>query len=114
MGSSPRESSISAITGTAPTATTAAAVAIKVYPGPIPPPVKAQIIALVPELTIKLCFTPSNSAVSCSTLKDVGFDGFMIPDHVPHIIDDTEWEHRGRAYTIGYMTAFLELLNLVA
>ena len=46
------------------------------------------------------------------TLRDVGFDSFMIPDHVPHIIDDTKWGHRGRAYTIGYMTAFLELLNL--
>ena len=46
------------------------------------------------------------------TLRDVGFDSFMIPDHVPHIIDDTKWGHRGRAYTIGYMTAFLELLDL--
>jgi len=48
------------------------------------------------------------------TLKNIGFDGFMIPDHVPHIIDDTEWGHRGRAYTIGYMTAFLELLDSMA
>lgn len=45
------------------------------------------------------------------TLKAVGFNGFMIPDHVPHVVDDTLWAHRGRAYTIGYMTAFLEMLN---
>ena len=44
------------------------------------------------------------------TLKEVGFTGFMITDHVPHIVDDTGWGHRGRAYAIGYMTAFLEIL----
>lgn len=48
------------------------------------------------------------------TLKSVGFNGFMIPDHVPHVVDDTPWDHRGRAYTIGYMTAFLEILNAEA
>ncbi len=46
------------------------------------------------------------------TLKEVGFDGFMIPDHVPHIIDDVPWDYRGRAYTIGYMAALLEMLNV--
>ncbi|MDE0015345.1 MAG: mannonate dehydratase, partial [Candidatus Poribacteria bacterium] len=45
------------------------------------------------------------------TLKEVGFTGFMITDHVPHIVDDTGWGHRGRAYAIGYMTAFLEILS---
>ena len=45
------------------------------------------------------------------TLKEVGFTGFMITDHVPHVVDDTGWGHRGRAYAIGYMTAFLEILR---
>ena len=45
------------------------------------------------------------------TLKAVDFTGFMITDHVPHVVDDTSWGHRGRAYAIGYMTAFLEMLN---
>lgn len=47
------------------------------------------------------------------TLKEVGFTGFLIPDHVPHVIDDTSWGHRGRAYAIGYMTALLEAVNSV-
>ncbi len=38
-----------------------------------------------------------------STLDSVGFDGMMIPDHTPHLEDDTDWEHRGRAYTVGYL-----------
>ncbi len=45
------------------------------------------------------------------SLKAVGFTGFMIPDHVPAMIGDTLWGHRGRAYAIGYMTAMLEVIN---
>jgi len=37
-------------------------------------------------------------------LHRVGFDGVMIPDHVPHINDDNQL---GVAYTIGYMQALL-------
>jgi mannonate dehydratase len=48
------------------------------------------------------------------TLKEVGFTGFMITDHVPHMVDDTDWCHRGRAYAIGYMTAMLEMVNKLA
>ena len=42
------------------------------------------------------------------TLRDVGFTGFMITDHVPHMVDDTDWGHRGRAYAIGYIAALIE------
>jgi len=44
-------------------------------------------------------------------LKDTGFTGFMITDHVPAMVDDTPWGHRGRAYAIGYMTALLQVVN---
>lgn len=44
-------------------------------------------------------------------LKDSGFTGFMITDHVPAMVDDTPWGHRGRAYAIGYMTALLQVIN---
>jgi mannonate dehydratase len=45
------------------------------------------------------------------TLKEVGFTGFLIPDHVPHMVDDTPWGHRARAYSIGYMRALLEMVK---
>ena len=45
------------------------------------------------------------------TLAEVGFTGFLIPDHVPHMVGDTPWAHRGRAYAIGYMTALLEIVT---
>ena len=45
------------------------------------------------------------------TLKEVGFNGFMITDHVPHIIGDSSWGHRGRSHCIGYMQALIQVVN---
>jgi mannonate dehydratase len=44
-------------------------------------------------------------------LKEVGFAGFIIDDHVPRLIDDTEWCHRGRAHATGYIQALVEAVN---
>ena len=41
--------------------------------------------------------------------KEVGFEGVMRPDHVPYVVDDTDWGHRGRAYAIGYMKALKQV-----
>jgi len=48
------------------------------------------------------------------TLKSVGFDGFMIDDHVPLMVGDTGWGYRGRAYTTGYMAGLLNAVNKLA
>jgi mannonate dehydratase len=45
------------------------------------------------------------------TLKQVGFTGFIIDDHVPRMIDDTDWNHRGHAYATGYIIALLEAVE---
>jgi mannonate dehydratase len=47
-------------------------------------------------------------------LREVGFDGFLIDDHVPHMDDDTDWNHRGRAHAIGYMQGLLNMMELVS
>jgi mannonate dehydratase len=43
-------------------------------------------------------------------LKQAGFTGFFLDDHVPHMIDDSPYGHRGRAHAIGYMQGLLEAL----
>ena len=48
------------------------------------------------------------------TLKEVGFTGFIIDDHVPHMLDDSAWNHRGRAYSTGYIMALVEAVNKLA
>jgi mannonate dehydratase len=43
-------------------------------------------------------------------LQESGFAGFIIDDHVPHMVDDTEWAHRGRAYQTGYIMGLVKAL----
>ena len=44
---------------------------------------------------------------AAETLRDVGFDGVMVPDHVPHIVGDTAWGHRSRAHAVAYLNGLL-------
>ena len=40
-----------------------------------------------------------------------GFNGFIIDDHVPRMVDDTDWGHRGRAHATGYLQAMVEAVT---
>jgi mannonate dehydratase len=42
-----------------------------------------------------------------NALHDVGFDGVIVPDHVPSVIHDTDWGHRGRAQAVGYLNGLV-------
>jgi mannonate dehydratase len=44
-------------------------------------------------------------------LKEVGFSGFIIDDHVPQLIDDTGWGHRGRAHATGYIMGLVDAVG---
>ncbi len=52
-----------------------------------------------------------NMLEAIKTYKEVGFDGPIIDDHVPHIIDDTPYGHRGRAHAMGYIKALIDAVN---
>ncbi|WP_313694993.1 mannonate dehydratase [Halorarum halobium] len=52
-----------------------------------------------------------DSVAVLRALLDVGFDGLVIPDHVPHVEGDTDWEHRGRAHAVGYLNGMLAVLD---
>jgi mannonate dehydratase len=44
-------------------------------------------------------------------LERSGFTGFLIDDHVPHVVGDTHWGHRGRAYATGYIRGLLKAVE---
>ena len=46
--------------------------------------------------------------------KDVGYEGTMRPDHVPHMVGDVRRGHMGRAYAIGYMKALMKACEVEA
>ena len=41
-------------------------------------------------------------------LQQAGFNGLLIDDHVPHMVNDSAWGHRGRAFATGYITAMVD------
>ncbi len=43
-------------------------------------------------------------------LRNVGFDGCINPDHIPHIEGDNDTSHQGLAYSVGYLKALLAAL----
>jgi mannonate dehydratase len=44
-------------------------------------------------------------------LKEIDFRGFILDDHVPHLVNDSAWGHRGRAFATGYIMGMLHTLK---
>ncbi|MFB6299309.1 MAG: mannonate dehydratase [Halobacteriales archaeon] len=45
------------------------------------------------------------------TLQETDFDGVIVPDHVPDVINDTDWGHRGRAHAVGYLNGLVQCIR---
>ena len=43
--------------------------------------------------------------------KKVGFEGMFVDDHVPVVVGDSNWGHRGRAFANGYIQALMDVVN---
>ncbi len=43
--------------------------------------------------------------------KEVGYDGVLIPDHVPGSGLDTPWGNRARAFCVGYIKALIQAVE---
>lgn len=52
-----------------------------------------------------------NAVEVVKTLKEVGFNGFIIDDHVPRMVNDSDWNHRGHAHATGYIAALVDAVN---
>jgi mannonate dehydratase len=46
-----------------------------------------------------------------SRLKAAGFNGMIMPGHVPKVEGDGAWKERSRAYTIGYIKGIMAALD---
>lgn len=46
-----------------------------------------------------------------SLLVKVGFDGFLLDDHVPRMEGDTDWLPSWPRHAIGYMQGLLRMLS---
>jgi mannonate dehydratase len=60
------------------------------------------------------CFIGEGSYAPAAVIRqlmDLGFDGFLLDDHVPHMTGDTAYGHRARAHAIGYMQGLLAAIE---
>lgn len=53
-----------------------------------------------------------NPAKVLHALHDVGYDGCIMDDHVPYIVNTTRWCHTARANANGYIQGMLQMLDL--
>ncbi len=49
----------------------------------------------------------SNVTAVIRKLREFGFNGFILDDHVPRLVNDSQYGHRGRAYALGYIKGLL-------
>ena len=48
---------------------------------------------------------------SVRALHEVGYDGAVIPDHVPEMVGDDDWRHRARSFTVGYIRGVIDTVG---
>ena len=80
----------------------------KIFLRPLAPMCRGRSMILRNAFSVMAIANPVDTI---RTLKQAGFRGFIIPDHVPQMVDDTDWGHRGRAYTVGYIEALIRAVD---
>jgi mannonate dehydratase len=45
-------------------------------------------------------------------LQEVGYQGYIVPDHHFGLIGDTEWRHCSRAWQVGYIQGLMQALGI--
>ena len=45
------------------------------------------------------------------TYKEVGYNGVLIPDHIPQLYLDTMWGHQAHAFALGYIKALIQAVE---
>jgi mannonate dehydratase len=71
-----------------------------------------QVQGTVPRF--QECFIGEGSYDAAAVIRQliaVGFDGFLLDDHVPHMTGDSAYGHRARAHAIGYMQGLLAAIE---
>lgn len=54
-----------------------------------------------------------NPAEVLLELKKNSFNGFILDDHVPAMVNDSPWGHRARAHAIGYLQGLINMAEFV-
>lgn len=53
-----------------------------------------------------------NMVANLKTLKEVGYEGYIVPDHHFGFAGDTDWMHYSRAWQVGYLKGLMQALGV--
>ena len=56
----------------------------------------------------------TNMVQALQIYLEAGFDGVLRPACTPGMLEDTEWGHKGHAFSVGYLRAVLQALEHMA
>ncbi len=71
-----------------------------------------DVVGTVPEFHETFVDTGNfDTGDAVRTLHDIGFDGAVIPDHVPKMEGDDDWRHRARGFTVGYLRGVIDTVR---
>lgn len=60
------------------------------------------------------CFLGEGNYQPARVIRELashGFNGFVLDDHTPALLDDSPYGHRGRAFALGYIQGLIEMMN---
>jgi mannonate dehydratase len=70
-----------------------------------------NVIGTVPQFTEVLPHEgDSNMIANFKALKQVGYGGFVVPDHHPGFDGDDEWGRNSRAWQVGYLKGVIQAI----
>jgi mannonate dehydratase len=72
-----------------------------------------NVVGTVPKYTEVLPHEgDGNMVTNLKALKEVGYGGYIVPDHHFGFIGDDEWKRSSRAWQVGYIRGLLQALDI--
>ena len=71
-----------------------------------------NVVGTVPRYTEVLPFEGDGDMVAnLRALQEVGYEGYVVPDHHIGFVDDSDWAHCSKAWQVGYIRGLMQALG---
>ncbi len=72
-----------------------------------------NVVGVVPKYVEVFPYEGDGDMVSnLKVLKEVGYKGYIVPDHHFGLAGDTDWRRSSRAWQVGYIKGLMQALNI--
>ena len=71
-----------------------------------------NVVGTVPRYTEVLPHEgDGNMVANLKALREVGYEGYVVPDHHIGFIGDTDWAHCSKAWQVGFVRGLMHALG---